>query len=69
MGGLLSPPSPPSPPPLPIIADDGEAAKRRLRLEAINRRRRGRVGAIATSDKGLLAASNQAPKRKSLLGE
>jgi len=69
MGGLFSSPPPPPPlsPPLPI--DDGETEKRRLRIEALKRRRRGRTGTIATSPKGFLSPGGGLPKRKSLLGE
>lgn len=68
MGGLFSSPPPPLPPP-PLSIDDGEAEKRRLRIKALDRRRRGRTGTIATSPKGFLSLSGELPKRKSLLGE
>lgn len=54
MGGLFSsPPPPPMPEPTPV--DTGEEDRKR-RLEAIDRRRRGRAGTIATSERGVLDA-------------
>ncbi|MBO6518703.1 MAG: hypothetical protein JJ900_11755 [Rhodospirillales bacterium] len=53
MGGFFSPPAPaPLPPPPP--APDPAADERERRLEAIERRRRGRAGTIATSERGVL---------------
>jgi len=46
-----------------------EEDTRKLRLEAIERRRRGRAGTIATSARGLFGLNDPAPGRKSLLGE
>ncbi len=55
MGGLFSAPSPaPLPPPPSPPADPAEDERKR-RLEAIDRRRRGRAGTIATSERGVLA--------------
>ncbi len=57
MGGFFSAPSPaplPPPPPAPDPAED----ERKRRLEAIERRRRGRAGTIATSDRGVLEQSS-----------
>lgn len=51
MGGLFS--SPPPPPVEPTPVDTGEEDRKR-RLEAIERRRRGRAGTIATSERGVL---------------
>lgn len=68
MGGLFSAPSPPAPLSLPA-APDPEIEARKKRLEEIERRRRGRTGTIATSSRGLLGLSDNAPRRKSLLGE
>jgi len=68
MGGLFSAPSPPAPMSLPQ-APDPEIEARKKRLEEIDRRRRGRTGTIATSPRGLLGLSDNAAKRKSLLGE
>lgn len=66
MGGFFSSPSPP-PPPTP--APDPEAAARDERIKLLARRRRGRAGLIATSERGALAPGALAPLRKSLLGE
>ncbi|NQV83447.1 MAG: hypothetical protein HQ494_06455 [Rhodospirillales bacterium] len=69
MGGLFSAPKPPPPPPpLPSLPDPAEEEKKR-RLESIERRRRDRAGTITTSARGLLELSDNAPRRKSLLGE
>jgi hypothetical protein len=68
MAALFSAPKPqplPPPPPLPDPAED----ERRRRREALERRRRGRAGTIATSARGLLRLNDEAPRRKSLLGE
>ena len=51
MGGLFSS-SPPSAPPPPPPVDTG-AEDRKRRLEAIERRCRGRAGTIATSERGV----------------
>ena len=68
MGGLFSAPSMPAPLPMPKAVDpEVEACKKRI--EEIERRRRGRSGTIATSPRGLLALSDNLPRRKSLLGE
>lgn len=64
-GAPKPPPLPPPPPPLPDLDEE----ERRQRLAAIERRRRGRAGTIATSERGLLGLSDDAPHRKSLLGE
>lgn len=68
MGGFFSVPKPPPPPPPPPVPDT-DAEDRKLRLEALNRRRRGRSGTITTSDRGLLAVSDSGGRRKTLLGE
>ncbi len=70
MGGFFSapkppPPPPPPPPPLPDPAED----EKKRRLEILDRQRRGRAGTIATSARGLLGLTSNAPRRKSLLGE
>ncbi|MGJ3260409.1 MAG: hypothetical protein ACFE0S_12480 [Rhodospirillales bacterium] len=54
MGGFFSAPSAPPPPPPPPPPSDPAAAERQRRLEAIERRRRGRSGTIATSERGVL---------------
>lgn len=68
MGGLFGSASTPSPPP-PEPVDDTAAKERQERIEALVRRRRGREATVATSPRGLLAAADWTPKRKSLLGE
>lgn len=52
MGSFFSSPSPPPAPPPPPPVDTG-AEDRKRRLEAIDRRRRGRAGTIATSERGV----------------
>jgi hypothetical protein len=53
MGGFFSPPSAPVLPPPPPPVDTGEEERKR-RVEAIERRRRGRAGTVATSERGVL---------------
>ncbi len=54
MGSLFSSPSPPPPPPAPVIHTPEPADEdRKARLKALERRRRGRAGLIATSDRGV----------------
>ncbi len=53
MGGFLSPSPPPPPAPEPEPATDPDAEDRKRRLDAIDRRRRGRAGTIATSERGV----------------
>jgi len=68
MGAIFSSPKPPpipEPPPLP----DPDAQDRERRLEALERRRRGRTGLIATSPRGLLSTKNSGSSGKTLLGE
>jgi hypothetical protein len=68
MGSIFSTPKPPAiptPPPLP----DPDAQDRERRLEALERRRRGRIGLIATSSRGLLSPKSGAASGKTLLGE
>ena len=74
MGGFFSSPTtpPPAPPPPP---DTGEEERQR-RLEAIDRRRRGRAGTIATSERGVFeerddtsATAASASPLKDKLGE
>lgn len=69
MAALFSAPKPPPPPPPPLPLPDLDEEERQRRLAAIERRRRGRAGTIATSERGLLALADGAPRRKSLLGE
>lgn len=74
MGGFGifdSPPPSASAPSLPTPAPepDLEEVDRKKRLDALARKRRGLAGTVTTSPRGLLALSDWAPKRKSLLGE
>lgn len=71
MGGFLPSPSAPSAPstPSPAPEPDLKEVERQSRLDALARKRRGLAGTITTSPRGLLALSDWAPKRKSLLGE
>ena len=62
MGGFFSPPSAPVLPPPPPPIDPGEEERRR-RVEAIERRRRGRAGTVATSERGVLDESVSSPSR------
>jgi len=67
MGSFFGTSSPPAPPPMPTLpAPDPDEDARRERLAALERRRRGRAGTIATSDRGLL---QPALGGKRLLGE
>ncbi|MBL4747320.1 MAG: hypothetical protein JKY17_00550 [Magnetovibrio sp.] len=68
MGGIFSSPSPAPMPAQKVLPDPAKEAET-ARLESIDRRRRGRAGTITTSDRGLLSTNNNAPKKKSLLGE
>lgn len=69
MGGFFggSAPAPAAPPPLPAVPDP-EIEARKLRLDAIARNRRGRIGMVATSERGVLDPVNTA-SGKTLLGE
>jgi hypothetical protein len=68
--GIFDLPSPSAPSlPSPATEPDVEEVERQKRLDALARKRRGLPGTIATSPRGLLALSDWAPKRKSLLGE
>lgn len=72
MGSLFSSPSPPPPPPLPPIpvpVDTAGEEERKLRQETIARNRRGLLGTIATSERGVLASASGLGQRKRLLGE
>jgi hypothetical protein len=73
MGGFFSPPKlPPPPPPTPAGPDPAEDERKR-RLQSIERRRRGRTGTIATSDRGFLSpgarGAQSGASKKTLLGE
>ena len=72
--GIFDTPSPsapslPSPVPEPKLEPKPEEVERQKRLDALARKRRGLAGTVTTSPRGLLALSDWAPKRKSLLGE
>ncbi len=72
MGALFSTKIPKaSPPPVPPISAPGETeeAERRARIAALLRRRRGRLGLIATSTRGVVGPAGAFGRRKSLLGE
>jgi hypothetical protein len=70
MGGFLPSPSPSAPStPSPAPEPDLKEIERQSRLDALARKRRGLAGTVTTSPRGLLALSDWAPKRKSLLGE
>ncbi len=81
MGGLFRAPTPAAPPPsaaptraaAPVPAAsgsgaDGEADSQR-RIAALEARRRGLPGMVATSWRGVLAEALPPLRRKSLLGE
>lgn len=75
---LPAPPPPPPPPPAPVQVIEAPAApspgpdtaevEAKTRLDQLDRQRRGRVGLIATSDRGLLSQP-AATGAKRLLGE
>lgn len=74
MSGLFGSPSPPPPAPPPVLeAPDPDEEKRKARLEALRRRRRGRLGTIRTSARGLPSGltgrPNDGSRGKTLLGE
>jgi len=75
MGGLFRAPKPqvvaapqPAPQALPAPAPDPAVAAEAARIEARDRATRGRLGTIATSERGVLAPLPSAV-RKTLLGE
>lgn len=69
MSGIFkSPPAPPPPQPLPEVKDP-DAAAREERLEALDRRRRGRTGTVETGFRGVLNSKGGTPAGKSKLGE
>lgn len=75
---LPAPPPPPPPPPAPVQVIEAPAAptpgpntaevEAKTRLDQLDRQRRGRVGLIATSDRGLLSQPAAAGAKR-LLGE
>lgn len=67
MGSLFRTPSPPPPPAVPVPPKpDSEEEARKERLAALERRRLGRAGTIATSERGVLRPWAEG---KRLLGE
>jgi type IV secretory pathway VirB10-like protein len=74
MGGIFSSPTPPPPPPLPEPPDP-EVEARERRVEALERRRRGRSGTVHTGYQGVLghtdtsAAGVAASGSKTRLGD
>lgn len=73
MGGFFELPKPPraaSPvPTAPVTRPNLMKLERDQRLEALERRRRGRAGTITTSSRGLLTPASWTPQQKTLLGE
>ena len=67
MGGIFSAPSPPPLPKPPTVDTQGE--QEQARLDALERRRRGRAGTILTSDRGLVHLAAKQHGKKDLLGE
>ena len=68
MAGLFSAPKMP-PPPAPVSKDNTAEEDRKKRLDAIERRRRGRAGTIETSARGLGSSGGWVQPKKKLLGE
>jgi len=70
MGGVVSTPQAPAAPAVPTpVAGPVAVDEAGQRMEALERRRRGRSGTIRTSERGLVEKSANAPQKKSLLGE
>ncbi|WP_439579041.1 hypothetical protein [Elioraea sp.] len=75
MGGLFRAPTPPATPPAPQPAAQAAPAApsedelRARRVAALEGRRRGMAGTVATSWRGVLADALPPTGRKSLLGE
>jgi len=70
MGGILPTPKAPALPtytPLPEV--DTRADEMALRLDAMERRRRGRGSTVLTSQRGLVRQNEGTPQKKTLLGE
>ncbi|MGE4280567.1 MAG: hypothetical protein AB7G62_13345 [Magnetospirillum sp.] len=67
MGGFFSTPSAPEPAPIAIASTDPEEEARKQRLETMARNRRGRLGMVATGERGVLSPVDGGSK--SLLGE
>jgi hypothetical protein len=73
MGGILlgaaKAPSMPMPAPSPrpnLVASPDQT---QVRIDELERQRRGRAGTVQTSDRGLVRLNVSAPQKKSLLGE
>lgn len=72
MGGFFALPKPPraaSPITAPVARPNLMKLERDQRLDALERRRRGRAGTITTSSRGLLTLASWTPQQKTLLGE
>jgi len=68
MGGFTSAPQAPAAP-APTSVVDTTVDETQQRLDALERRRRGRGGMIQTSARGLVTPNEKAAPKKSLLGE
>lgn len=59
MGGIFSSPAPPPPPPPPPPPEPDPAEdERKARLDALDRRRRGWSGTVATGFRGVLQSNS-----------
>ena len=67
MGGIMHTPSPP-PTPQPTMPEPARSQEED-RLDALERRRRGRAGTILTTDRGLMKPTINSNGTKDLLGE
>lgn len=68
MGGFTrAPQAPAAPVPTPVV--DTTVDETQQRLDALERRRRGRSGMIQTSERGLVTPNAKAAQKKNLLGE
>lgn len=70
MGGFIQAPKAPA---MPVVAPyqqpETGVDETALRMEALDRRRRGLSGTVQTSDRGLVSLNANAPQKKTLLGE
>lgn len=70
MGGIMSAPSAPAAVPAPApVAETPVVDETQMRLDAIERNRRGRTSTIQTSERGLVNLNANAAQKKTLLGE
>lgn len=70
MGGIIQAPKAPSMPTVaPYQQPETGLDETALRMEALDRRRRGRSGTVQTSDRGLVSLNTNTLQKKSLLGE